>query len=539
VIEGIFDRVLHYDYLARPAKLVPLAAEAMPQVSDNGKTWTIKLRKGIYFTDNPAFKGVARELVAEDVAYTFKRFMDPKLRAVWRFLVEGKIVGLDALSEQAKRSGAFDYDARIAGLEVIDRYTIRFRLTETDYNWGYILALPAFGLVAREAIEYYRDDTNAHPVGSGPYMLAEWVRSSKITLAANPKYRGFVWDFAPGDDAIDRQVVAEMKGKSMPQIGVVEISIMEEAQSSWLAFRRGDLDVAGMPASVSRVALRNNKLAPDLVEKGVRLDRTVDPEISYHYFNMQDPVVGGYTKEKIALRRAVWMAYDNAKEIKVLRNGQAIVDEYIIPPGVVGYDRNYRSSVRHDVVGANKLLDKFGYKIGADGYRTLPDGKPFSLRYSSSPDSTSREFDELIKATLDSVHIRMESHKDKFPELLKAERACRLQMRGAAWIADYPDGDDFMQLLYGPNTGESNGACFKLPEYDRLYQKSKLLPDSPERDLLYRQMNRLAEFYAPWGLNNSRYRNMLVQPWVKGYKKHPILVADWMFLDIDQKAKAK
>ena len=122
--EVIFDRLLTYDYLAEPVKLVPMLAEAMPEVADGGKTYTFHLRKGVYFTPDPAFKSDKRELVAEDVVYSIKRFLDPKNRSPWRFLFDGKIVGLNEQEALAKKNGdRFDYDAKIPGLEVVDRYT--------------------------------------------------------------------------------------------------------------------------------------------------------------------------------------------------------------------------------------------------------------------------------------------------------------------------------------------------------------------------------------------------------------------------------
>jgi len=195
VIESIFDPLLTYDYLARPAKLVPNTAESLPQITDNGKTYTLKLRKGIYFASDPAFKGKRRELTAEDYAHSIKRFFDPKNRSPYAFLFEGKIVGLDELGARAKKTDRFDYEATVPGLEVPDRYTLRIRLRETDFNFSHILAFPLTGAVAREAIEAYGEDINSHPVGTGPYLLKKYTRSSKITLEANPGYRGMVWNF--------------------------------------------------------------------------------------------------------------------------------------------------------------------------------------------------------------------------------------------------------------------------------------------------------------------------------------------------------
>ncbi|HYS74609.1 MAG TPA: ABC transporter substrate-binding protein, partial [Burkholderiales bacterium] len=128
VNEAIYDRLLTYDYLARPAKLVPDAAESLPQITDNGKTYTFKIKKGIYFTPDPAFKGKKRELTAEDYAYSIKRFFDPRNRSPYAFLFEGKIVGLDEQGARARKAGRFDYEAKIPGLEIPDRYTLRIHL---------------------------------------------------------------------------------------------------------------------------------------------------------------------------------------------------------------------------------------------------------------------------------------------------------------------------------------------------------------------------------------------------------------------------
>ena len=535
VEQVIFETLLTYDYLARPAKLVPLTAEALPQITDNGQTYTIRIKKGIYFTPDPAFKGVKRELVAEDYVYSLKRLMDPKIRSPWTWLLDGKVVGLDEQAAAAKETGAFDYNAKVPGLEAVDRYTVRIRLKQPDYNLSYVLAHEPTSAVAREVVAAYANEGGrvmSNPVGTGPYKLANWIRSSKIFLEANPDYRGFVWDFKAGAGPEDAQIVKEMKGKKMPQVGRIEISIMEEDQSRLLAFQNGELDLMNMEGPLAPMVLIGGELTPDMKKKGVKLSRFVDPEISYHYWNLMDPVVGGLTKEKIALRRAMAMAYPIDEEIRVVRNGQAVEAQFPVPPGVVGHDPNYKTSVKYDPAGANALLDKFGYKKGADGYRTLPDGKPLVIRYASRPDSLGRQQDEMWKKTLDSIGIKMEVQKDKFAELLKLEKQCKLMMRTAAWIADYPDADNFMQLLYGRNIYQSNNACAVIPEYDKLYEQSLRLPDSPERNKLYREMAKIIEAYAPWRLDISRYRNMLAQPRVLGFKKHPILHSEWQYIDV-------
>ena len=534
VVQALFETLYTYDYLARPAKVIPLVAEAMPQVSDEGRTYLIRLKKGIHFVPDAAFGNAKRELVAEDFIYSMKRLADPKIRSPWAFLVEGKFVGLDELAEEAKKTGRFDYDKRIAGFEAVDRHTLRLKLKATDYNLPYVLAHEPTSAVAREVVEKYAGAdgrVQSNPVGTGPYRLEQWVRSSKIVLTANPAWRGFTWNFASSDPA-NARIVAQMKGKAMPQVGRVEIAIIEEDQSRLLAFQNGELDIMNLEGPLAPNVLDGDKLRPAFAQKGIRLDRIIDPEITYLYWNLQDPVVGGLAKEKIALRRALAMSYPVQEDIKVIRNGQAVEAKYPIPPGVVGHEPGWQPSIKYDPAGANALLDKFGYRKSADGYRALPDGKPLVIRHSSRPDTAARQQDELTKKAYDAIGVRVEFHKDKFPELLKLEKQCKLMSRAASWIADYPDGDNFMQLLYGPNVFQSNNACAKIPEYDKLYEQSVRTPPGPARDKLYQDMTRIIEAYAPWRLTVSRYRNQLVQPHVQGYRRHPILHSHWQYLDV-------
>jgi len=494
VISGIFDPLLTYDYLARPAKVVPNTAVGLPEISDQGRIYRIRVKPGIHFADDPVFKGAKRELTAADYAYSLRRFLEPKNASPYAFLFEG-----------------------IAGIETPDRYTIVIRLKNPDFNFSHVLAFPLGGAVAREAIEHYGDESAARPVGTGPFRLKRYVRSSKIVLEANPGFREVLRD-----------------GRRLPLIGGVEISVMEETQSRWLAFQRGETDMEYQLSEVATAFMTaDGQLKEEFAKRGIRLERSVDPEIIYLYFNMQDKTVGGLAREKIALRRAVAMAFKAEDMIRIIRKGQSIRAHYPIPPGVAGHDPEYRSSIPYDPRAANALLDKFGYRKGADGYRRLPNGDLLALRFSSTPTERDRQYDELMKRSLDAIGIRLEIHKDRFPELIKLENQCRLMMRIAAWIADYPDGDNFMQLLHGPNSGQSNNACYRSPEYDKRYEKSRLLPHGPERDQLYREMARIMETDTAWLLIDSRYRNVLLQPRVKGFKKHPVLHAEWLYIDLE------
>ena len=535
---SIFETLYTYDYLASPAKLVPRTAVALPEISADGLTYTIRLQKGIYFANDPAFKGKKRELTSFDYAYTFKRLLDPNLHSPNSWLLDGRIVGMDALQKQAQKNGKFNYDQPIVGLQTPDRYTLVIRLTRPDQNFPMLLAHQPAGAVAREVIEKYRNKAGfamGHPVGTGPYMLSRWTPGSRIILKANPDYRGFVWDFKASNPD-DQKIVQQMQGKKMPQIGVVDIQVIEEAQSGWLSFQKDGLDLLTLTGDLPAQALKDGKLKPEFEQKGIQLSRISDPSIDYLYWNMQNPVVGGLSKEKIALRRAMAMAHSPEKDIQILMKGDARRLQFPIPYGVAGHDPDYKGSVPYSVKAANLLLDRYHYKIGTDGWRSLPNGKPLVIEFMPSSNSArSMQMAELLKKDLASIKVNMVSKPVPFAEGLKAEKQCKTMFKGSAWIADYPDGDNFMQLFYGKNVNATNNSCFKLAEYDRLYEQTLKLSDGPERDQLYRQMARLLEFYSPVQMISSRYRNVLIQPRVIGYKKHPILPAEWMYIDIEER----
>ncbi|MFA7269995.1 MAG: ABC transporter substrate-binding protein [Sterolibacterium sp.] len=534
VNESIYETLLTYDYLARPAKLVPLTAEAMPAMSGDGKTFTFRIRKGIYFTPDPAFKGRRRELTAQDYAYAIKRMLDPANRSPAASMIEGKILGLDALAAQSGKTGKFDYDAPVAGLETPDRYTLRIRLNRRDYNFLFVTAYQSLAAVAREVVEAYGQQSGAHPVGTGAYMLKEYVPRSRIVLEANPDYRGYVWHFAASGDAWDEQLVRDMQGKQMPQVGRVDIRIIEEEQSRWLAFQGGQLDVDKLPQIAAPAVMDGDKLKPDYAKQGLLVYPQVQPEITYTLFNLRDPVVGGYTPEKIALRRAIAMSYNLREEIALIRKGLATKAEMIVPVGVVGHDPDYRSSIPYDPDLANRLLDRFGYRRGADGYRSLPDGRPLTVEMRRETQSTSIQFGELWKRSLDKIGLRLNLTVSNFADNLKAATECRLAVWGSAWYADFPEGENFLQLLYGPNAGRGNHGCYQSATFDALYRQYVATPPGAQRNRLAAELNRQEEADTPWALHSTRLRYWLVRPWVKGFKKHPILLADWKYLDVEK-----
>ena len=538
VLQAVFDTLYSYDYLARPVQLMPAAAAALPEVSDDGKTYTIRLKKGQMFTQDPAFGGKPRELTVADFVYSWKRLFDPKLASPHTWLFEGKIVGLDALAVDAARTGSFDYDQPIPGFEILDPYTLRIHLVATDWNLGMILAHEPTAAVAREVVKAYGDskgEVQSNPVGTGYYRLAQWTRGSRIVLEENTGHLPETWNFQAGSDPDDQRIVRQMQGKKIPQIGRIEISVMVEDQSRWLSFTSGEADLFWLDGPLAPKALLNGALRPELKAQGIQLSRQLDPELTFYYWNMQDPVLGGRSKARIALRRAIAMAHDVDEEIALVWNGQAQRLDFPVPPGVVGHDPAYKSLLQYDPALANKLLDKFGYRKGADGWRTQPDGKPLLVRYTSRNEASGVLQAEVWRKTYNRLGIRMDNERTILTDILKAEKECKVQTRNFQWIADYPDGDNFMQLFYGPNVHQNNNGCFQDDEYDRLYARSQKMPAGGERDGLYRKMARIIEVQGGGRMGYARYRNMLAQPSVLGYKKHPILHQEWAYIDIEGK----
>ncbi len=537
----IFEAPYAYDYLARPVKVRPLTAAAMPEVSDDFKVWTVRLQPGIFFAADPAFKGQRRELVAEDYVYSLKRIADPanKSAAGWAFLEEQGLLGLAELRQQAfSGKKPFDYERPIEGLRALDRYTLQLRLRLPRPRLLYLLAQSdLFGAVAREVIEAYPGASMEHPVGTGPFVLKDWRRSSLIVLERNPGYRERYFDAQPAaDDAEGQAILARLKGRRLPMIDRVQVSIIEESQPRYLSFINGEHELLDrLPPDFINLALPKGQLAPNLARQGIQLYRVLGAESAYTFFNLEDPTVGGYTPDKVALRRALSLALDMEREINGLRRGQAVVAQSPLVPHTSGYDAGYKSvNGDFDPARAKALLDLFGYTDkNGDGWRDMPDGSPLVIEVATQPDALSRQYDELWQRNFDAVNIRTRFFAGKWPEQLKQARAGKLQLWMLANSANSPDGLDQLQRLYGPATGAQNYARFKLPAFDALYERLQILPDGAEREALFLQAKRIQATYVPEKTHVHRIVNDLAQPWLIGYRRPLFRNEFWHFVDID------
>jgi len=548
----VFEGLYGYDPLARPVKIVPRTADGMPQVSADFRVWTVKVKPGIYFADDPAFKGtdgrkIRRELVAQDYVYTFKRFADPANKApAWTEMESYGFIGLNEARRAAldpKNAGKpFDYDREIEGIRALDRYTIQFRFAEPRPRFNELIATgDLLGAVAREVVERYGEQIESHPVGTGPFRLVQWRRSSLIVFERNPDYRERLYEAEPAaDDAEGQALLARFKGRRLPMIDRVEISIIEQEQPRWLAFVNGEADLAyRVGYQFAPQAMPNGKVAPNLAKQGVRGYRVVDPAGNYYFFNMEDATVGGYTADKVALRRAIALGMDTRNVIDYAYSGLATVSQGPTLPYTTGYDATRRTEFgTYDPARAKALLDLYGYvDRNGDGWRDMPDGSPLLLRVNTQSDLRSRKISEVLNKNMKALGIRMEPIVVQWPENLKAARAGKLQMWYLGGYASAPDAEGSYGRLNSRQIGGQNMARVNLPELDVQYDKIQRLPDSPERVQAFHEAEKIALAYMPYKFTLNRLSLDMAQPQLIGYRRPVFWLDFWQVVDIDNSLK--
>ena len=540
----IFEALLDYDPLAMPVRLVPLTAAALPEVSADFRTWTVRLQRGILFADDPAFKGQPRDLVAADYVFSYKRIYDPATKSPhFSLLNEDGIIGLAALREKSVRDKTpVDYTSEVEGLRALDRYTIQFKLSAPRPRFASTRAEGKFAAVAREVALAYGRDLAAHPVGTGPYRIKSWRRSSQIVLEKNPGFRDLRYRSEPAADDLQGQAWAKrFNGRRLPLNDGVETSVIEESQPRWLSFLNGQADIAPVPGELALIAAPNGRIAPNLAKQGIALNRYLNADVALSYFNMEDPVVGGYTPEKVALRRAIQLAYDIDREVRLIRRGQAIAAQAAMPPRTYGYDPAYHTdNSGHDIARAQALLDMYGYvDRNGDGFRELPDGSPLVLTMATETTQIDRLYNENWQKSLAAVGLRIRFDAGQWPEHYKAARAGKLQMWFLGDTATKPDAQGSLEFFYSESIGEANLARFKRPEFDAIYRRMLDLPDGPERQALFKKASEIVVAYMPYRIHCHRISNDFSHPWIAGYRRPYFREQIWQYVEVDGERRAK
>jgi len=536
----MFEALVTYDYLQRPVQLKPLTAVELPTPNADYTQWTARLQPGIYFQDDPAFGGKKRELTAADYIYSYKRFADPKVASPAWSTVEGwHVTGLKAAREAALKSKQdFDYDKPIAGLQLLDRYTLRFQLDKPNPRFLQEIApSDLFGAVAREVIEAAGDQTMARPVGTGPFVLKQWRRGSLIVLEKNPTYRERTYEANPlPDDAEGQALLARFKGRRIPMIDRVEISILAEDQPRWLSFVGGEHDfLERIPEPFVGIAAPNSQLAPNLAKQGMKLHRTLGSDIFLMFFNMEDEVVGGLAPHQVALRRAIALGQNVEREIRLVRGGQAIPAQGNFPPHTLGYDPAFKSeNGDYDPIKAKALLDLYGYvDRNGDGCRDAPDGGPLKLEMATTPEGIQRPIDDLFNKDMRRIGLCIPFKTAKWPEQLKAARAGKVQMWMVAYSSAQPDAYSAATRLSSTHAGGNNIARFSLPEADRLVEDIGAMPDGPERMAKLDQLRRIGVAYMPYKIKGHRFLLDIERAQLRGYRRPMFIQNWWEYVDID------
>lgn len=513
---NIYDTLYQYHYLKRPYEIIPSLAAAMPEVSEDGLVVTIKIRDDVVFQDDECFEaseGKGRKLVAGDLVYSWKRVADIKNISKNWWIFDGRIKGFDEFREYTKgveKKEDVDYSRPVEGLKVLDDHTLQITLVKPWPQLAYYLAHLPTAAVAREAVAYYGEEIINHPVGTGPYRLAEWRRGSKIVLERNPTFREEFYPSEGGPGDAEKGLLADA-GKRLPLIDRTEISVIEESQPLWYKLMRGELDIGGIPKDNFDTAIDDSRmLTPDLVEKGIVLEKYEDPATYWYGFNMEDPVIG----KNLPLRQAMNLAFDRETFLEKFRNKRGAPARGVLPPMIAGYDEDINSpyTVYDTDLAKQKLKEAEAVHGGPI---------PTIVLTMPGTDSNARQAGQFITRAFEQIGLAIEVDYMDWPSAQEKVKTKSAQMFAMGWMADIPDPENFMLLFYGPNESPgANNMNYKNAEVDSLYEKIVEMEDSPERVELVRRMQQQVVDDLPCVFNLHGVAYVLHYDWLKNYKPH-------------------
>lgn len=509
----IYEGLLQFDPVSRPYRVIPALAEGMPEVSGDGLTVRIRVRPGIYFSDDPCFRetgGKGRELVAEDFVYSIKRVADAATASPGYWAFRDRIVGLDAFRAASASGTPADYDMPVEGLRAVGRHELEIRLLRPYPQLFWILAMHYAYAVPREAVEFYGDAFVQNPVGTGPFVLEEWRRNYRMVFIRNPKWaesgrqEPFPAELDPG---------GEMEG--LPGLDRLVQLVVTDPSTQWQMFLRGELAFSG----VSRdhwdlVMAPDGNLRSVWRDRGIRRVPVESLNVNYIGFNMDDPVVGSNR----ALRQAMALAFDTV-EWAAFHNGQVVRPASPVPPGVTGY-APIPDLYAHDLDRARERLVEAGYPGGIDPATGRRLNLTLELADPDNPDV--RQAADLFVQFMDRIGIVVRPSYNNRPAFFEKLSRRQAQMFRLSWVADYPDAQNFLQLFASAHVSPgSNRANFRHPEADRLYEEIASMPDGPERTERCAAMARIVMEECPWILTHIPVPTLLAWEWVGGYSPHP------------------
>lgn len=511
-----------------------------------------------------------REVVAEDFVFQIKRLADPLVKSPILGLMQQHILGLDKLAETLQKkyievNATLEHPVfidlnkiDILGAKAIDKYTYSITINGEYPQFIYWLAMPFFAPMPWEAIKFYSHPTMVEkditldwfPVGTGPYYLQKNDPNSQMVLQRNKLFRKAQY---PEGEEIEFK---ELMGKNLPFLDRVEFILEKEDIPYWNKFLQGYYDSSGVSSDSFDQAFQANgtagglQLTEPMLAKKIKLTTDILPSTFYWGFNMLDPVVGGYSEKNKKLRQAISIAMDIEEYITIFLNGRGLAAQSLLPPGMsqsipdnldfnpIVYDKNKK---RKPLTEAKALLAQAGYPNGVDKHT----GKPLILYYDAvqgaGPD-TKAQF-EWIRKQFSKLGIELIVRATQYNRFQDKMRTGDAQLFFWGWNADYPDPENFLFLLYGPNgkvkSGGENPANYDNAEYNRLYEKMRNLPDGEERAKILGQMLDIAREDAPWiwGLHPKSYA--LSHQWLYPTKPNAMSHNNIKYIKIDPELRAK
>jgi oligopeptide transport system substrate-binding protein len=513
----VYETLLQYKYLVRPFELEPLLLEEMPVPSEDGLIWSFKLKQGVHFHDDPCFPGgTGRELVAQDVIYSWKRMADQKSDSKVWWIIKDTVEGFDEFHEQQNAAATFDYDADVGGLKILNDYEFDVTLRKPVSRFLWTLAMFQTSVVPREAVEKYGSKFGLHPVGTGPFVMKEedWQKGVKLTYRRNPKYHECVYPSEHMPEDVEAGFT-EPAGRRIPFLDEIQVEFLQQDQPVWLKFENGELDYTQVPSEFYEQVFnkRTGKLLSAVRKKGITGHAVPLMDFIFRGFNMEDELLGGYTDKKRALRQAMCLALDWDELNEAFYNGLNIVYDGPIPPGLAGHPEDGFSPDAYrgpDLGRARELLAKAGYPGG----KGLP-----RIDFHMSKGRNSKGQSELMSRQLKEIGVDLNVILVDFSTLMQTVDNKNAPMFAFAWGSDYPDGENNLALFYGPNSAPgANHFNYMNAEYDRLYQQIVQMQPSPERTAIYAQMLDILYNDCPYAGSMGRTRFYLVQPRMKYFK---------------------
>ncbi|UCH48576.1 MAG: ABC transporter substrate-binding protein [Betaproteobacteria bacterium] len=561
--------------------------------------YEITVRPGVYYQPHPAFavdehgkpryidlpktqlkrkRSLAdfehtgtRELVAADYVYEIKRLAHPALHSPIFGLMKGYIIGLDeyarelaAFAEDVPKDVYLDLDRfDIRGVRVVDRYRYVIDIHGKYPQFLYWLAMPFFAPVPHEAERFYRQpgmpaniSLDWFPVGTGPYMLSVNDPHRMMVLERNPNFTGEAYPSA--GEANDGQAgLLEDAGESMPFIDKVVYNLEKESIPYWNKFLQGYYDLSAISSDSfdQTVAVSANGevgLTDEISERDINLHTSVAATTIYLGFNMLDPVIGGLDERSRKLRQAVSIAVDMEELISIFRNGRGIAAQSPLPPGIYGY-RGGEAGInpyvydwvegrpkRKPIEYAKQLLDEAGYPNGIDAAT----GKPLTLFLDTTlvgPEAKSRAdwFTKQLRK-IDVQLVVRATDLNRYQEKLRNGTA---QLYILGWNADYPDPENFMFLLHGPQSraqasGE-NASNYASPEFDSLFEQMRNMQNSPRRQEIIDRMVKVVQRDAPWAFGFHPADYNLAHGWVHNIKPNTMANNELKYQRIDPKLRER